>query len=129
MAVGDIKGDEAVVITVTSGAAITVGQVVHLEADTFWDPTAASDKGKFGVALDAAAGAAEEIRIVIWGRVEVTATAAAIAKGAIVMADTAGAVTETDFAAGVDTSENVGTAMEAIGSAETGTIWVGLGGN
>lgn len=129
MAAGDLKGPECVVITVTSGAAITVGQVVHLEADGKWDPTAASDKGKFGVAIDAASGADETVRVCIWGRVEVTATAAAIAKGALVMADDSGAVTQTDWAGGTVTAENVGTAMEAIASGETGTVWIGLGGN
>lgn len=126
MAVGDLKGPECVVITVTSGAAVAVGQVVHLESDTYWDPTAAGDHGKFGVALDAASAAAETIRVCIWGRAEVTATAADIAKGALVMADTAGAVTETDWAAGTVTAEHVGTAMEAIASGDTGTVWIGL---
>lgn len=125
MAVGDLKGPECVVIEVTAGATTTVGQVVQLESDGKWDPTAAGDMGKFGVALDAAVDTGL-MRVCIWGRVEVTATAAAIAKGAIVMSGAAGAVTETDWAAGTVTAENIGTAMEAIGSAETGTVWIGL---
>ena len=130
MAIGDLKGPECVVIPVTSGVAIVIGDVVHIEAsDGKWDPTAASDKGKFGVALDAATGADETVRVCIWGRVEVTATAAAIPKGYIVMADAAGAVTKTDWAGTTPTCENVGTAMTAFESGKTGTIWVGLGGN
>ena len=129
MAIGDLKGPECVVIPVTSGVAIVIGDVVHIESNGKWDPTAAGDKGKFGVALDAATGADETVRVCIWGRVEVTATAAAIPKGYIVMADAAGAVTKTDWVAGVVTAENVGTAMTAFESGKTGTIWVGLGGN
>jgi hypothetical protein len=127
MAIGDIKGPEAVVIEVEAGATVAVGQVVHLQADGKWDPTAAGSKGKFGVAITAAVDT-EAMRIVIWGRVEVTATAAAIPKGAIVMCDTAGTVTLTDWVTSFS-FENVGTVMEAIASGETGTLWVGLGGN
>ena len=123
MAVGDLKGKEYVVIEVTSGAAVVVGEVVHIEADTFWDPVVDTDTGKFGVALDAASGAAENIRVCIWGRVEVTATGATIAEGEVVMAGTTGKVAATDHGA---IGENVGTAMEAFDSSGTGTIWVGL---
>ena len=126
MAIGDLKGPECVVIEVTSGAAITVGQVVHVESDGFWDPVVDNDLGKFGVALDAASGAAELVRVCIYGRVDVTATAAAIKKGYLVMAGTTGMITAADWAAGVDTSSNLGTAMEAFGSSGTGTIWVGM---
>lgn len=126
MAAGDIKDERAVVMELTAGVAVAKGQVVHLETDGKWDPTAASDKGKFAVAIEAASAVDVKFRAVVWGPVEVTATAAAIANGAIVMADTAGAVTETDWAAGIVTAEHVGTAMEAFASAGVQTIWVGL---
>jgi len=126
MAAGDIKDERVVVIELTAGAAVAKGQVVHLETDGKWDPSAAGDKGKFAVAIEAAAADGNTFKAVIWGPVEVTATAAAIAKGAIVMADTAGAVTETDWAAGIVTAEHVGTAMEAFASGGTQTIWLGL---
>lgn len=122
MAVGDLKGPECVVVEVTSGAAVVKGQVVHIEADTYWDPVVDTDTGKFGVALDAAAGAAEDIRVCIWGRVDVTAHNT-IAEAEVVMAATTGKVAATDHGA---IGENVGTAMEAFDSSGTGTIWVGL---
>jgi hypothetical protein len=86
-----------------------------------------TDTGKFGVALDAATSEGDDIRVVIWGPVEVTA-AAAIPKGAVVMpptlGDTAGQVIKTDHGA---VGENIGTAMEAAAAAAaTLTIWVGL---
>ena len=123
MAAGDVKDERAVILELTAGEAVAKGQVVHLEADHKYDPCAASDKGKFAVAIEAAAADGDTFRAVIWGAVEVTATAAAIDKGAIVMADTAGAVTETDWVASF---ENVGTAMEAFASGGVQTIWVGL---
>jgi hypothetical protein len=122
MAAGDLKGEECVVITVTAGATVTKGQVVHLEADGKWDPGADGDTGKFGVALTAGDDT-ETISICIWGRAEVTATAATIAKGATVMAGASGAVLASDYVA---IGENVGTAMEAFSASGTGTIWVGL---
>ena len=126
MAVGDLKGAECVIIEVTSGAAVVVGQVVHMEGDTFWHPVVDTDTGPFGVALDAAAGAAENIRVCIWGRVSVTAIAATIPEGARVMGGTTGLVAIADYGA---IGENVGTAMEDFASGGTGTVWVGLGGN
>ena len=33
MSAGDLKGEECIVITVTAGATVTKGQVVHLESD------------------------------------------------------------------------------------------------
>ena len=123
MAVGDLKGPECVVVEVTSGAAVVVGEVVHIESDTFWDPVVDTDTGKFGVALDAASGAAEDIRVCIWGRVDVTADIGTIAEAEVVMAATTGKVAATDHGA---IGENVGTAMEAFDSSGTGTIWVGL---
>ncbi len=125
MAIGDIKGDEVVTIVVTAGANITKGQVVHLETDDgYWDPVVDTDVGKFGVAIETFASGATG-RIVIWGRVEVTATAAAIVKGARVMAGTTGLVAQDDFT-GDGSDECVGTAMEAFGSSDSATIWVGL---
>ena len=126
MAAGDIKDERVVVLTLTAGVAVAKGQVVHLETDGKYDPCAASDKGKFAVAIEAASGDTVEFRAVVWGPVEVTATAAAIAKGALVMADTAGAITETDWATGTICAEHVGTAMEAFGSGGVQTIWLGL---
>jgi len=126
MAAGDIKDERVVILTLTAGAAVAKGQVVNLQTDGKYDPCAASGKGKFAVAIEAASGDTVEFRAVVWGPVEVTATAAAIPKGAIVMADTAGTVTKTDWVAGTITAEHVGTAMEAFGSGEVQTIWVGL---
>jgi hypothetical protein len=122
MAAGDLKGEECVVITVTAGATVTKGQVVHLEADGKWDPAVLTDVGKFGVALTGGADT-ETISVCIWGRVEVTATAATIAKGATVMAGAGGTVLASDY--GVY-GETLGTAMEAFSASGTGTIWVGL---
>jgi hypothetical protein len=122
MAAGDLKGEECVVITVTAGATVTKGQVVHLEADGKWDPAILTDTGKFGVALTAGADT-ETISVCIYGRVEVTATAATIAKGATVMAGTTGLVVASDY--GVY-GETFGTAMEAFASGGTGTVWIGL---
>ncbi len=125
MAIGDLKGDECVVIEVTAGATITKGQVVHLETDDgYWDPVVDTDVGKFGVAIEAITSAAAG-RVCIWGRVEVTATAAAIVKGARVMAGTTGLVAQDDFT-GDGSDECVGTAMEAFGSSGSATVWVGL---
>lgn len=122
MTAGDIKGQEAVVIEVTYGATITVGQLVHLEADGKWDPCADQDTGKFGVALDAG-GDTELGRVVIWGRVEVTDGGAGIAKGAVVMAGATGYVAASDHAA---IGENAGTAMEAFDASGNGTVWIGM---
>lgn len=122
MAAGDIKGAEVLVIVGTLGAATTVGQVVHLEADSKWDPVADSDKGKFGVALDAG-GYGDSARILIWGPVEVTATAVAIKKGAPLMAGAAGTVCLSDYVA---LGENLGTAMEDFEASGTATVWIGL---
>ena len=128
MASGDLKGEECIVITVTSGAATVIGDVVHMESDGFFDPVTTNDTGTFGVALDAAAGAAENIRVCIWGRVEVKATAAVIAKGALVIAGTTGFVVDAGVIAETTvTSTVVGTAVTAFDSSGQGVIWVGLG--
>ncbi len=126
MTVGDLKG-ACTVIEVDAGGAVTKGDVVHIESDGFWDKVVDTDVGKFGVALDDATTEGDDIRVVIWGPVEVTA-AAAIPKGAVVMAptagDTAGRVIKTDHGA---IGENVGTAMEAAAAAASAfTLWVGL---
>jgi hypothetical protein len=123
MAAGDIKGEEAVVIPVTSGAAIAKGQLIHLEADGKWDPVADADTGKFAVAIGPASAADETIDAVFWGRVEVTATDSAIDKGALAMAGASGKIAAADFVAN---AEVAGTVMEAIPSGGTGTLWVGL---
>lgn len=125
MAAGDIKDDANVVVSVlTAGAAVTKGQVVHLEADDgLWDPVVDNDKGKFAVAIEAASGTGVEFRAVIWGPVVVTATAAAINAFELVMAGSTGKVTKEDWAV---VGETVGTAMEAFGSGGTQIIFVGL---
>ena len=126
MTAGDLKG-ACTVIEVDAGGVVTKGDVVHVEDDGYWDPVVDTDVGKFGVAIDTAAAEGDDIRVVIWGPVEVTA-AAAIPKGAVVMAptagDTTGRVIKTDHGA---IGENVGTAMEAAAAAAaTLTVWVGL---
>ena len=122
MAVGDIKGDQAVVMVLTAGDAVTKGQVVHKEADGKFDPVVDTDAGKFAVAIEAAAADADEFRAVVWGPVEVTAKDTTT-KGTVMMAGTTGQVTPTDHGA---IGENVGTAMEACASLGTTTLWVGL---
>lgn len=126
MTAGDLKG-ECQVIKVEAGTTVAVGDVVHIESDNYFDPVGDTDVGKFGVALDAATTEGDDIRIVIWGPVEVTADGA-IAKGEVVMPPTAGGtagrVIATDHGA---VGENIGTAMEAASAAgSTLTIWVGL---
>ena len=123
MAAGDIKDERAVVVELTAGEAIAKGQVVHLEADGYWDPAILTDTGKFAVAIEAAAGALSKFRGVIWGPVEVTATAAEIPKGAQVMAGSTGLVVLSDW--GVY-GETLGTTMEAFASGGVQTIWMGL---
>ena len=123
MAAGDVKGDNAIVIKLTAGAAVVKGQVVHMEADFKFDPCIGTDTGKFAVAIEAASGDTVEFRAVIFGEVEVTA-GGAITQGANVIASTTG---EAATSAGATaTNLHVGTAMEAIASGETGTIFVGL---
>ncbi len=126
MTAGDLKG-ACTVIEVDAGTTVTKGQVVHIESDGYWDPVVDTDAGKFGVAIDDATTEGDDIRVVIWGPVEVTA-AAAIPKGAVVMAptagDAAGRVIKTDHGA---IGENIGTAMEAASAAASVlTIWVGM---
>ena len=123
MAVGDIKGPEAVVVELTAGATVAVGDVIVHETDDKFDPCVDNDRGKFAVAITAGADG-EAIRAVIWGPVEVTATAAVIGMGELCMAGTTACVTAEDY---VVPYGAVGTAMTAFGSGGTGTVWVGLG--
>lgn len=125
MAAGDVKGDNAIVITLVAGAAIAKGQLVDMQLDdNRFDPSADAATGKFAVAIEAAAAAADEFRAVIYGEVEVTAVSATIGKGHIVISGGTGLVKEADTPATV--SENVGTTMEAFASGGTGTIFLGL---
>lgn len=124
MAAGDIKDERVVVMELTAGAAVVKGQVVHFEtADDKWDPVVDNDVGKFAVAITAAAADGDVFRAVIWGPVEVTATAAAIGEGELVMSGTTGKVAAEDW---VVPGETVGTTMEAFASGGVQTIWVGL---
>jgi len=120
---GEIKGLEAVVSTLTVGATTAVGDIIHLEADGKYDPVVGTDKGKFAVALDAGTDGTS-VRAVIWGRVTVTATAAVIKKGSLVMAGDTGKAAASNAGA---VGEVIGTAMEEFASGAVGTIWVGLG--
>ncbi len=125
MAAGDITGDNAIVRTLVAGAAVAKGQLVDMQlGDGYFDPSADTATGKFAVAIEAASGATVEFRAVVFGEVEVTATAVAIPVGAIVIAGGSGLIKVADTPATV--SENVGTAMNAFASGGTETIFVGL---
>ena len=123
MAAGDLKGEECICEYVTAGIAVAKGDLVHLEADGKWDPVAADDTGKFGVANEAASADGVSFRCCVYGRVEVTASAAAIAKGEYLEAGGAGIVR-----AAVLTvyGEVAGFAFEAFGSSGTATMFVGV---
>ena len=124
MAIGDLKGDECIVVTGTCGVTLTKGQAVHLEADGFWDSVVDNDVGKFGVAIEAAAtGETSEVRVCIWGPVECTATGTAIKQFSALMPGTTGKVSLTDNAA---VGEAFGTAMTAFDASGVGTVFVGL---
>jgi len=122
MAAGDIKGDEAVVMMITPGETVTKGQVLDSSANGKFYVGALNATGKFVVAIEAMV-ADTDARAVAFGRVEVTATAAAIYAGQKVEAGAAGAVALAAFGAAY---EVVGVAMEDIGTSETGTVWVGM---
>ena len=125
MAAGDIKDERVVVMTLLAGGAVAKGELVHLVlADGDYVPAADTNIGKFAVAIEAAADA-ENFKAVVWGPVEVTATSAAIAKGALVMAGSTGKVAKSD-ANGMAVGEVVGTAIEAFASGGVQTIWLGL---
>jgi len=145
MTAGDIKGEEAVIDVLTAGASVSAGDTVHLEADGKWDPVVAGDTGKFAVAIESASGDGETFRAVVWGRVEVTATAATIdAYGHVVAGDTgkikaASNMATLDAPAAYDEADMqteldkildprlvVGTVTEAFASGGTGTLFVGL---
>lgn len=123
MAAGDIMdAKRAQVIEVAAGGAVAVGDLVHIEADGYWDKTASGDVGKFGVALDEAAAEGDKIRVGVEGEFEVTASAAAIAKGDYVIADAgvvknAGTIDATTLAGSI-----VGYTRTAFVSGGTGTI-------
>ena len=127
MTAGDIKGEEVAIVVVTYGATVTVGQTVHLEPDGKWDPVAAGDTGKFGVAIDAGADT-ETGRVALWGRMEVTnGSTTVIPKGANVMPYGAGAVMLATAPATTSIVGIAGTAVEEIAASSTGTVWIGLG--
>lgn len=127
MAVGDLRGDECIVLKFEAGGPIDVGDLVHIGADGYWDVTASGDTGKFGVALDEAAAEGDPIRVCIYGPVEVATTAAAVAKGAYVIAD-AGVVKDVGLIdATTPVGTIVGTALDAVDAAGGNiTIFVGL---
>lgn len=129
MASGDIKDVEnCIVMTVISASAVAVGDVVHLViASGKWATCTTSDPGKLGVALDAASGVDITIRVLVWGEVEVKATAAVIAKGALVVAGTTGFVVDAGtLSATTVVGTILGTAMTAFASGGQGIIFVGL---
>lgn len=124
MAAGDLKGEECIVEYVTAGAAVAKGDLVHLELDDGkWDPVAADDVGKFGVAVEAASADGVSFRVCLFGRVEVTVTAAAIFKGAYMEAGGAGIARVAVLTA---YGEVCGFAYEAFGSSGTATMFVGV---
>jgi len=145
MAAGDLKGEECITIKVTAGATVTAGQVVALQAnDGKWDPVTDGMTGKFGVALTDGADT-ESIMVCIYGRVEVQATNATIAKGENVRAGTTGkvrkavamtaldapasyveATVQTELDKIQDPRTFMGTAMTAFGANGLGTVFVGL---
>ena len=127
MASGDLKGEECKVIKVTAGGTVAVGDLVHLVIATGkWNTCTTSDPGKFGVALDAGVDTGI-IRVCIFGQVEVKATAAAIAKGALVTAGTTGFVVDAGtLSATTVVGTIVGTAMTAFASGGQGIVWIGL---
>lgn len=127
MAAGDIKGDLVEVTTVTFGATVAIGDLVHLESDGKWDPVATGDTGKFAVALDAG-GDTETGRVILFGKVEVAnGSTTAIPKGATVQPYTGGTVMLSSAPSTTSIVAVAGTAMEAIAGSATGTIFLGLG--
>ena len=125
MTAGDIKDERVVVMDLLAGAAIAKGDVVHLVlADGDYIPAVDADIGKFAVAIEAAVDTAE-FKAVVYGPVEVKATNAGIANGALVMAGTTAKVAKAD-AAGCAGGEVLGTAMSAFGANGSQTIWLGL---
>jgi len=126
MTSGDIKSEDFEVMKVQAGAAGAIGDVVHIEADGYWDPVVATDTGKFGVLLDSAAAEGDWVRVLTRGDVEVTATAAAIAKGAYAVAGSTGKIAQVgtlDAAAVLGTI--IGYAKTAFASGGQGILHVG----
>lgn len=127
MAAGEIRGEEIVVIVVTYGNTIAIGDAVHLEADGYWDPVAAGDTGKFGVALDAGV-VTDTGRVAILGRMDIlNGSTTVIPKGATVMPYGAGCVMLATAPATTSIVGIVGTAMDEIAASSAGTVYVGLG--
>ncbi len=99
-------------LTYTAGAAITGGQVVYLSAANTVTPTAGANAAWEGVAAhDAASGTSV---VVYTEGVHTVAAVGAIAAGALVCSDAAGAVA--DFAAGTNYAQVIGTAKSAAAS-------------
>lgn len=121
MAVGDLKGDEAIVTLVTPGENITKGQVIDVSANGSYYISADTSVGKFAVATEDMISGTDGCAV-IWGRVEVLTTAAIYA-GQSAEADAAGTIKVAAYGA---IGEVVGTLPDDIGSAAVGTIWVGL---
>lgn len=119
MAAGDLKGEEAIVIEVTTTEAVVKGNVVHWEAANDWQIGALDDVGPKAVAIDVSANSL--IKVVIWGRVEVIADTTTIDKGQTVGAGAAG-----DVSANATSTQAFATAMEDFAANGNGTIWVGL---
>lgn len=127
MAAGEIRGAEIVPIVVTYGATVAFGDVVHLEADGKWDPVAAGDTGKFGVAIDAGVDT-DTGRVVILGRMDVlNGSTTVIPKGATVMPYGSACVMLATAPATTSIVGIVGTAMDEIAASSAGTVYVGLG--
>lgn len=121
MAAGDLKGPECVVIKAAVNAALAKGVLVVFDTSIGkYKAAAAAAKGKFGVTCEASSADGDVIKICIGGRVEVTASAAAIAKGSLVEA---GASVVVQYGG---TNPPCGTAMEAFGASETRTVWIGM---
>ena len=124
MAVGDIKDERAVVLTLVSGEAIAKGQVVAQAADMDYEVSAADDTGKFAVAIEAAAADETEFRAVVYGPVEVVADDPIQAGNLCEAGTVAGSVA---VAAHGAVGEIVGMAMEDIADGVAGTVWIGIG--
>ena len=124
---GDLAGI-CEVLSLIAGEAITKGQLVHWEQDDGkWNAAVDTDTGKFAVAIEAASADTVAFLAVVKGPVYVVASAAAIGKGAYVIAATTGLVA-TVGAIGETTVYGtiVGTALEAFTTSGTQAIEVGL---
>jgi len=123
MAVGDIKGEEVVVVEGAAAKATTKGYMVHYNSTLYqWMQGSTNSVGKKGVALTTEAAHSAELMVLIAGRVEVKA-GSAIKKGMRIRPGSDGYAYpctdpqhELGYAAGI--------AMEDIANQGTGTIWV-----